>query len=564
MREHFKTVLLAGLILSSLYLTYMLWFGSPYLEEGVLPRYEFAYFSPPPSAEMLIMPESIVLEQGQDGEKQINLYCRDEAEHAGIWEHAHDLLKQRLPGSIAERPDLEELDALLEDASFKLLFRFKPPLPKSFLWEDAGFPDELHAVTLFFVNEHSYALLHGREKELYSWMDWSGEELKALIPQKYSKKDNLAAKLPSHFILASSHADDGAAEISLIKPHLEPDNGETAPAENDNENENDSENEKDNVENSAHTLDHNISTVKDDEKETLPGDTPEPGDELETRENNEAVEGEAAESEEFEGEEVELPQAPEDNGENEHSLPEQLEQQERWDITVRNQIFVPVKKSAAELSLAREDLPKKELVSAFFLDPAMARRIEERDGAIYYTDGKRGLRLYAGGAVEYNAPGVEVFTNRLSYSAALLDAAANQSFYGGWPSAAFLYRREQTAGSYRFFWRNYVDGLPLIAEESSCEMVVNDKGMPYYRRGFYVITEKSDAALPYHHYKEVLFEALELHRDELSLREVTLLSLEQVYRVVPSGTGATAVPAWSVHFAETGRFFLHWQTLELI
>jgi len=231
---------------------------------------------------------------------------------------------------------------------------------------------------------------------------------------------------------------------------------------------------------------------------------------------------------------------------------------------VQGSIYVPATPAAGEIPLIMEVVAEEELLRAFFLDPAIARRIKERDGAIYYTDGKRGLRIYAGGALEYTAPGQKVSLNRLSYSAALLQAAENLSLYGGWPYNAFLERREKTVGGYHFFWRSFADGLPLITEQGNCaEMVVNDKGMPYYRRGFYIAGSKGRAEpLPYRHYKEALWQALSLHQESFYRREATLLALEPVYRVLPEAAGARAIPAWSVHFEGTERLYLHWQTLE--
>jgi hypothetical protein len=260
----------------------------------------------------------------------------------------------------------------------------------------------------------------------------------------------------------------------------------------------------------------------------------------------------------FNADPVEGEEEAEGKGEGVNALPE------GWKITVLDSIYVPVTLAAGEISLTMEVVPEEELLRAFFLDPTMARRIKERDGAIYYTDGKRGLRIYAGGALEYTAPGQKVSNNRLSYSAALLQAAEHLSLYGGWPHNAFLERREKTTVGYHFFWRSFVDGLPLITEQGDCaEMMVNDKGMPYYRRGFYFAGREGRAEpQPYRHYAEVLWQALSLHQESVPHREATLLALEPVYRVFPQATGATAIPAWAVHFAETGRLYLHWRTLE--
>lgn len=524
MKERFKTILLAGLILLSLYLTYILWFGSPYLEEVVLPRYEFAYFtSPPPHT--LLMPADVVLQV--EGEAEPHLLRRGEAEHARVWQTAYDLLRRRLSGSVGARIAEADLLLLLEDAKVQLIFRFNPPLPENFLWDRADSAAELHAITLFGSGEDYYVLVEGNEKVLYRWIDWGEGALIKLITTIETDSGTIAEKLPPRFVLQAlyPHGDTGA--VITIVPPLE-----------------------------------NIEAKGESEAAS-------PDEPLAENGVDDNREEDKEESREVDGDEDEDLTPPNDllppNGEiAEEEIVSTVDQMDHWEIAVRGNIYVPQAATAAELALSKEVLPEKNLVNAFFLDSSMARRIEERDGATYFTDGKKGLRLYAGGTLEYTAPGLEFFNNRLSYSAALLEASKSQSLYGGWPPSIFLDRREKTAGGYRFFWRKYAEGLPLVADESSCEMLVNDNGMPYYRRSFYVVTEKAGESQTYAHYKEVLYQAITLHEESFPLQQATLLALEPVYRVIPVKTGIRAVPAWSVHFAETGRFYLHWLTLDLL
>ena len=552
MKERFKTILLAGLILLSLYLTYILWFGSPYLEEGVLPRYEFASFSAPPPHDALVMPAAVVLQR--DGEEaETHLLRRGEAEHARVWQTAYELLRRRLPGIVGERPTEEDLMLLLDDVSFELLFRFNPPLPESFLW-DNGSPAEVHGITLFGSGEDYYVLLDGNEKVLYRWINWGESELINLITTIETDSSTINDYLPPRFVLQASYPDDDTEAVTTIVPPLE--NIEVQP-------ENDLTNTD--IEDEALTGENEATSRDEPAQENGVHNREEDGEEdgEENREENREENGE----EDGEGNEDNTPpdeMLPQNGEVDEEEILPPVDQVKNWEIAVRGHIYVPTAVTATELVLTKEILPEKELVSAFFLDPAMARRIEERDGAIYFTDGKKGLRLYAGGTVEYTAPGLEIFNNRISYSAALLEAAENQSLYGGWPSGVFLERREKTAGGYRFFWRSYAEGFPLVTDESSCEMLVNDKGMPYYRRSFYIVTDKTGDSQTYAHYKEVLYQALNLHEESFPFLQATLLALEPVYRVVTVEAGARAVPAWSVHFAETGRFYLHWQTLELL
>ena len=542
MKERFKTIFLAGLILLSLYLTYVLWFDSPYLEEGVLPRYEFAYFTPPATPDTLLMPALVVLQR--EGEEETHHFRRGETKHAHVWQSAYNVLKRRLPGSVEQRPTEEELELLLGDTLFVLRFRFDTPLPENFLWERTGSAAELHTITLFYSGDQYYALLEENENILYRWINWGESELLDLITTIETDTDTILEKLPPRFVLQALYSEGETGTQTTILPHLE--------------------NIDEQTENGLHNTDiqdetftepvENEATSQDEYAENGADNTENGEDDAANEEN----------SRENEHDSTPVDETWQQNGEivEEEAVP--VDQFRHWDITVRGHIYIPTAATARELLLAREELPERELVSAFFLDPAMARRIEERDGATYFTDGKKGLRLYAEGSMEYTAPGLEIFNNRLSYSAALLEAAESQSLYGGWPNGVFLERREKTAGGYRFFWRSYVDGFPLVADESSSEMLVNDKGMPYYRRSYFTVTEKTGERRAYPNYKDALYRAINLNLESFPLHEATLLALEPVYRVIPNDTGIRAVPAWAVHFAETGLMYLHWETLEML
>ncbi|MEW5919504.1 MAG: hypothetical protein AB1796_00845 [Bacillota bacterium] len=531
MIERLKIVLLVGLILLSLYLTYILWFGSPYLEEGVLPRYKFAFFTPLPTPDALLPPTAVVLQR--QGTEEIILFRRGTREFDRIWQAAYEFLQRKLPGALGERPGEKEIEEILQEVSFELLFRFNPPLPESFLWNRGAFPEELHTIRLFSSGGKNYALLEGKEKVLYCWIDQEEIELEEILSAAAINDAPTAEKLLQSFVLQVMHPLDGNREVAIVVPLSK------------------NEKDEDEGENRADTNsgDGVHGEVKEDASEA--GPKAEDASDPVPEDKDGAAPAIKSEAEPVSADEKE-----------DESIPPANEFIEYWAITVHSNIYIPNLLEASELYLTQEELPGKELVSAFFLDPAMARRIEERDGAIYFTDGKKGLRLYAGGAVEYTAPGLEVSSNRLSYSSALLEAAENQCLYGGWPASAFLEKREKTAGGYRFFWRSYARGLPLVTEVSSCEMLVNDEGMPYYRRNFYVFSRDMGEQLPFPHYSDALFQVINLHRELFPNQEATLLALEPVYRVIPDVTGARAVPAWAVHFAETGRIFLHWQTME--
>ncbi|MEW6242880.1 MAG: hypothetical protein AB1497_01155 [Bacillota bacterium] len=79
-----------------------------------------------------------------------------------------------------------------------------------------------------------------------------------------------------------------------------------------------------------------------------------------------------------------------------------------------------------------------DLLAAFFLDPSVVRSIEEMDGALIYTDGVRGLRVYSDGTLEFSDP--SSLPERGSYSllSALLEADTFIASTVGWPDHPYL------------------------------------------------------------------------------------------------------------------------------
>ncbi len=68
----------------------------------------------------------------------------------------------------------------------------------------------------------------------------------------------------------------------------------------------------------------------------------------------------------------------------------------------------------------------------FFLDLSVVRTVKERDGALIYTDGRQGLRVYPGGSLEYTAvpPSAGDFSTLWEALDQARDFIAN---HGGWP-----------------------------------------------------------------------------------------------------------------------------------
>jgi regulatory protein YycH of two-component signal transduction system YycFG len=136
------------------------------------------------------------------------------------------------------------------------------------------------------------------------------------------------------------------------------------------------------------------------------------------------------------------------------------------------------------LRLRGEDLEPKAVAGSFFADLSLTRRINERDGATIYSDGRRGVRVWSQGRVEYSAPEV-LYGVRLPWGQALKRAVRFVTQHGGWPVTMRLTRlQEITADDGRVFYnlafRQYEHGLPLATAQ--IELELSDRGVASYRR----------------------------------------------------------------------------------
>lgn len=238
---------------------------------------------------------------------------------------------------------------------------------------------------------------------------------------------------------------------------------------------------------------------------------------------------------------------------------------EKWKIHVDENIYLPEQEIwASELSLSKEEIDRNQLIRSFFYDLSMARRIEEQDGALYYTDGERGLRLYPSGLIEYMAPGLETVKSNIPYLVSLQKGAEKQSLYGGWLPGTYLVEAEKTRGGYQLLWYNFHEGLFLKGKNIGSKMIVNEQGVPFYLRCFYLPGERVSEPRPFRPFEEALYQALKYNQESLQGKKVVLLTLEPVYYYDENKFSNKAIPAWSVKFAETEEVYLHWSSLEIL
>ena len=475
MFEKIKSGMLLFLIVSSIFLTYRLWFGQPSLEEESMPHYEEAFFTAPPVSSGIIQPAQIIF---YDHDHTIHFYRRGSRGFDRLWSKGLNLIKEKVELKNAKSISKSDLEGLMTTFSSRLVYNFKPSIPLVFMTGTSVIDDLSFEGAVFFWDEELLYVIFIGEENL-------------LLP--LGRADDLQGGVSP--VLDNPH--------QLLPPVIE------------------------------------LALSRDEE-------------------NKDGVEKEAGEEEEKEADDVGAAPV---NGKD--VIDGGDEQQLGWEIETRGEIYVPEGDiPAAEVRLREEEIDREQLVRAFFIDLSLARLIEERDGALYYTDGEKGLRIYPSGLVEFAFPRLERNSSNISYSLALQKGAESMSLYGGWPSGAYLEEVENRGRVYRLLWGTNHEGLAFKGEQTGCEMEINDQGVLFYRRNIYLVGEEISGKMPFRSYEEALYQALAL--DEQFFRENTpvLLALEPVYYIPSAGKVEKAIPAWSVHFQGMEKKYLHWVTLD--
>ncbi|NMB41197.1 MAG: hypothetical protein GX996_04600 [Firmicutes bacterium] len=500
MPEKLKSLLLVCLILLSVALTYHLWFGSAPLEKGIVPRYEHAYFTSPPAPSEIILPSEIIfLEQDT-----LFVFHRGERQYRSLWRKGLQLLTEKVTAEEIKHISSEKKEELLKNSFSTLVYNFRPSL---LLENIASLPASMHAE----IDKITFSWDEDQQLNIFL----AGDEI-IHIPEKE------AVHLKDEFLPVEGNP------YALLPPFLY-----------------------------LNTEDMELIEAP------LTGDLEDA--EIEDPDNVEIIEGISEEiygarDETWNNAQNEIPEKT-----NSDEDPDDFEDTSPFlnlEVNVISDIYVPLEEIyAAEVFLKKEELQQEQLVRTFFLDLSMARRIEERDGALYFTNGEKGLRLYPSGLLEYTAPQLERTQDDMSYGAALQESAESQSLYGGWLPHTYLYKAEKSGNGYRFLWRSYREGYALVGGNMGSEMIINKQGVLFYRRFFYIFGEDASELRPFRSYKEAIVQSLLLNYEQLK-GGATLLSMEPVYYLPEGRKPEKAVPAWHINFAETGDVYLHWRTLE--
>jgi hypothetical protein len=127
-----------------------------------------------------------------------------------------------------------------------------------------------------------------------------------------------------------------------------------------------------------------------------------------------------------------------------------------------------------------------------FPNPPLVRRIEEREGAVIYTDGQRGLRLFDYGEVEFNSPKSEPGLDRMTLLTALRRTAQYLQIMGGWPEHLFVGEAapeglESRGEIYAVALFSVQNGMPLLQQAPPVRLRFSDRGVVSYNRQVLVL-----------------------------------------------------------------------------
>jgi regulatory protein YycH of two-component signal transduction system YycFG len=158
-------------------------------------------------------------------------------------------------------------------------------------------------------------------------------------------------------------------------------------------------------------------------------------------------------------------------------------------IKISKGIFISLEGYELPVYAVKRDKNSKERLAAkFFPDFSITRKIQEKDGAVIYTDGQRGLRIYQDGALEFSFPGVRNPKKTSTLYDVLNVAVDFVNTHGGWPRDTYLCSYDttiesQNITSYTLKFQSRVNGIPLISDDDYLVVTVEGNQVKrFYRR----------------------------------------------------------------------------------
>lgn len=183
--------------------------------------------------------------------------------------------------------------------------------------------------------------------------------------------------------------------------------------------------------------------------------------------------------------------------------PAELKEWEALGLEPEGEILLPEKVPVlAPRYVLREELDFEKLLRSIFPNLSLVRRIEEREGAVIYTDGQKGLRLFDYGEVEFSAPKSEPGQERMTFLTAMRRTAQYLQLMGGWPEHLFV-SQFAAEGSivprdrgelYTVTFISAQHGIPLLQQAAPVRLRFSDRGVITYNRQIRVLGSNAGKA----------------------------------------------------------------------
>lgn len=217
-------------------------------------------------------------------------------------------------------------------------------------------------------------------------------------------------------------------------------------------------------------------------------------------------------------------------------------------LTIKSELAVPLPPVVMpELYLKRENLDQDSLVDAFFVDRSLVRKIQEKTGAVIYTDGAKGLRIKQG--VEFSDPVQEKSYTSLSYLSALSACSKYVCSYGGWPEELRLQKLVINSKDrmYRAYWKYYREGYPLVGANQAVSLAFSGSGLVEYCRLVHTFQPSNDKAYQVAPYLRAIEESVDIyHQLYGETAPLMLEAIDLVYAETGPSYQPVAVPAWLI------------------
>jgi regulatory protein YycH of two-component signal transduction system YycFG len=220
-------------------------------------------------------------------------------------------------------------------------------------------------------------------------------------------------------------------------------------------------------------------------------------------------------------------------------------------IPVDSIIFVPVITPLLEEFLVQViDVKPEDLARTFFADISLARKINERNGAIVFIDGQRGLRIFPNGAVEFNravlgTPDKRNGDNHIE----IMTSFVNN--HGGWVENLSIHRVDRfSAYDQNTYLIKYgINGIQIRGIQKLLEITIEENQIRDFYRLYHGIKGKGEK-YPIISATEALDILVPILREYPTVRGNSITSVELCYIWRQSGDDTILTPGWVIRYGD--------------